>query len=39
MTRFNAFSRNLSNMSLKIFPNIGGTYMFERKFNKHTGEG
>ena len=38
MPRFNAFSRNVNTMNLKIFLTHGGVYNFERKFNKHSGE-
>ena len=35
MPRFNGFSRSVNTRNLKIFPTHGGTYIFERKFNKH----
>ena len=38
MPIFNTFSRNVNTVNLKIFPNHGGTYRFERKFKKHSGE-
>ena len=38
MPRFNAFSRNLKFLNLKIFPAHGELHKLERKFNKHPGE-
>ena len=37
MPRFNAFSRNLKFLNLKIFRH-GELHKLERKFNKHPGE-
>ena len=38
MPRFNAFLRNRNTKKLKIFPNYGRIYRFERKFNSISGE-
>ena len=36
--RFNAVSRNINTIILKIFCNHGGIYKFERKSSKYSGE-
>ena len=38
MPRFNAISRNVNAINLKIFPTHGGMCIFERTFNKHSAE-
>ena len=38
MSIFNAFSRNVNTINLKIFVTHGGIYNFERKRSKHSGE-
>ena len=37
MPRLNAFSRKRNTKNLKLFPNYGRIYRFERKFNRHSG--
>ena len=38
MPRYNAFSRNVNIMYLKILRTHGVIYKFEKEFNKHSGE-
>ena len=38
MPTFNAFSRNLNTVNMKIFLTHGGIHKFKGKFNKHSVE-
>ena len=38
MPPFNAFYRNVNTINTKVFLTHGEIYMFDIKFNKHSGE-